>query len=88
MYHLHHGVVLAIKNVRLIEYNGNVISTLASAHLFIYPSIKETQKLKSWFEKNENDVISSITQPLDARKSNYPMYCKRNYTIHKINSIP
>ena len=65
MYHLHDVVVLAIKTGKATEYNGKVISTLASTQLFINLDIEEETKLRLWFHHNGKDILSSTTQAID-----------------------
>ena len=66
MYHLHDVVVLAIKTGKATEYNGKVISTLASTQLFINPNIEEAKKIKLWFVDIGKDMLPLSTEAIDA----------------------
>lgn len=54
LYHVQKSLVLAIKNVRITEYNGKVVSTLVTTQFFINPEIEETTQVQAWFAQDGN----------------------------------
>ncbi|XP_057867716.2 replication protein A 70 kDa DNA-binding subunit A-like [Cryptomeria japonica] len=55
-YYLQETTILAIKNGRVCEYNGKVLSTLSNTHLILNPTILEADKLRTWFDQNVSDT--------------------------------
>ncbi|KAG0440048.1 Replication protein A 70 kDa DNA-binding subunit [Dictyocoela muelleri] len=48
--------VIAIKNVRVGEYNGFTLSTISSSQIQINPERKEAFELKGWFLEHGNEI--------------------------------
>ena len=45
MYHLLKSIMLVIKGGHLVEYNGRVVSTLATSQILVNPDIDEANQL-------------------------------------------
>ncbi|GMH09156.1 hypothetical protein Nepgr_010996 [Nepenthes gracilis] len=68
--------VLAIKSVRVSDFNGKAVGTLSTSLLFIEPDFPEARRLKDWFDKEGRNIpsvsIARETRSLvwtDARKT-------------------
>ncbi|XP_028759424.1 replication protein A 70 kDa DNA-binding subunit A-like [Neltuma alba] len=63
--------VLAVKAVRVNEFNGKALGTIANSQLFIEPDFPEAYRLKEWFDKEGRNVpaISISRESFNAGKT-------------------
>ena len=66
MYHLQKSTVLVIKGGRLAEYNGRVVSTLATSQILVNLDIDEANQLQSWFSEHGHTFLATTPTLLDS----------------------
>lgn len=50
--------VLAIKSVKVNDFNGKTLGTISTSQLFVDPDFPEAHKLRTWFEQDGKGTLS------------------------------